>query len=216
MRFVRALLGFALAAVLAAQALAETPRILAFGDSITEGYGLGPDDGLVPELNRWLKRHGYKADLVNAGLSGDTTYGGRVRIGWSLREGADAVIVELGGNDLIMGWKIRDIEKNLDAIITQAKAKGRPVLLVGITPPEGFTKTSGAAVREMWDRLAARHEVLLLPDLYAPLWAVPLDEARRSLLQKDGVHLSKQGVRLVVTQELGPAVARLIDATRAN
>lgn len=217
----RALL-FALGAALAlgiapplAQAK-EAPKIVAFGDSITEGYGLAQKDGLVPQLQDWLTRHGQSAEIINAGLSGDTTYGGRIRIKWSLPDAPKGVIVELGGNDLIMGWRIRDIEKNLDSIISQAKAEGRAVLLVGIVPPEGITKTSGEPVRKMWQRLAKRHQVQLLPDLYAPLWSRDHGEVVAKFLQKDGVHLSKDGVRLVIDEGLGPAVATLLGQIKAK
>ncbi len=192
-----------------AQTEISLPRILAFGDSLTEGFGLSKRDGMLPELAHWLRRHGHQARLMNAGLSGDTTYGGRVRIGWSLRQGADAVIVELGANDLLMGWEIREIERNLDTIITRAKTGGRPVLLVGIAPPATEADPKAAEIRAMWTRLAERHKILLIPDLYAPIWDTPKEE-RAALLQKDGLHLSAKGVDLVVERLLGPAVLLLL------
>lgn len=196
-----------------AQSTAPTPpRILVFGDSLTEGFGLSPRDGLVPSLGRWLRARGHVSTLRNAGLSGDTTYGGRVRINWSLRRGQDAVIIELGANDLLMGWAVADIEKNLDVILDRAKAGGRPVLLVGIAPPDD-NQPKAEAIRAMWQRLALRHDVLLIADLYAPIWASP-GSKRAALLQKDGLHLSAKGVDLVVDQLLGPKVIQLLDEIR--
>lgn len=105
-------------------AAAEAPtRLLIFGDSLTAGYGLPRGRGLVPRLQSYLNRRDIAARVLNGGLSGDTTYGGRVRIGWSLaRHRPDAVVVELGGNDMLAGWSVRKAEANLDAILTSARA----------------------------------------------------------------------------------------------
>lgn len=215
------ILGGAAAGILAARrafpAEPPPPRLLAFGDSLFEGYGLPPDQGLVPQLDLWLQRQGRKARLINAGLSGDTSYGGRVRIRWSLRHRPDAVIVELGGNDLLAGFGLREIERNLDAILARARRPGgrTPVLLVGIAPPEGAAQIDRMTVLSMWRRLARRHGTLLLPDLYGPLWELP-DKDRRHHLQPDGTHLSAQGVGLVIRAGLGPMTARLLDRIGAE
>lgn len=99
----------------------DLPRILCFGDSLTAGYGLAPGEGLVPQLSDWLTLNGHPARLIDGGLSGDTTYGGRVRIKLSMRRHhPDAVIVALGGNDMLRGWQAAQAEENLDAILTAA------------------------------------------------------------------------------------------------
>lgn len=185
------------------------PRVVVFGDSLTEGYGLGPEQSLVAQLQLWLDGQALPATVVNEGLSGDTTFGGRVRIHWALRHGADAVVVELGGNDLLAGFALKDIEKNLDSIIMRAKRGGRPVLLVGIVPPQRVMQPRREDVSDMWARLADRHQVLLLPDLYGPLWQFPESEWPL-FLQEDQTHLSPQGVRLVVESELGAKTAALL------
>lgn len=192
---------------------APPPGLLCFGDSLTAGYGLGRTEGLVPRLSGWLADRGHPARLIDGGLSGDTTYGGRVRIQLSLRRHRpDAVMVELGGNDMLRGWSAEQAEANLDAILTTAGQGGRPLLLVGIQAPGGGAAWRGAWAR-MWPRLAARHDALLLPDLYAPLAAVP--RARRGpLLLRDGVHPSAQGVSLIV-DHLGPAAAELVRRAQA-
>lgn len=191
---------------LAAQAQ-TAPRILAFGDSLTQGYGLPRSKGLVPVLQGWLAARQTPAQLVNSGLSGDTTYGGRVRIRWALRGGADAVIVQLGGNDMLLGWSSAKAEANLDAILTAAGAGGRPLLLVGIHAP-GRRQAWRRGWAEIWPRLAARHDALLLPDLYAPLAAIPAKD-RAPYLLSDGIHPSAKGVDLLV-DHLGPSVQALI------
>lgn len=197
---------------LALPALAE-PRVVIFGDSLTEGFGLPPEDGLVPALDRWLEAQGQGAHLVNAGLSGDTTYGGRVRIGAALRRGADAVVVELGGNDLLGGFEPAATEANLDAILTRAgrdrMGRPRPVLLVGIAVP-GHPKAAQWA--EIWPRLAARHDALLLADLYAPITGAADPFA---LLQPDRLHPNAQGVEKLV-EHLGPKLLELLDKTEED
>ncbi|WP_294927462.1 GDSL-type esterase/lipase family protein [uncultured Paracoccus sp.] len=202
------LAGGALAGLSALRGQAETPpRIVVFGDSLAEGYGLPPHQGLVPQLQGWLDERGVPARLVNAGLSGDSSFGGRVRIRWALRGGADGVVIELGGNDFLAGFGLRDTERNLDSIIVQAKRGGRPVLLVGVVPPAQYMAHDPADVARMWQRLAERHGVLLHPDLFAPLWRAPQSQWG-SFLQDDGIHLSASGVSLAVG-DLGPMLARL-------
>ncbi|WP_246449256.1 arylesterase [Paracoccus amoyensis] len=191
-------------------ATAQAPtRLLIFGDSLTEGYGLRPGDGLVPRLQDYLDAHNRPTVVLNGGLSGDSTYGGRVRIGWSLtRHRPDAVVIELGGNDMLMGWDVRAAETNLDVILQDARAGGRPVLLVGVHPVDGDAKWRQSWI-DLWPRLAERHGALLLPDLYAPLTFAPKDR-QRDLVLADGIHPSAKGVELMV-QVLGPAVIALLD-----
>lgn len=189
-------------------ALADQVRILAFGDSLTAGYGLKPNEGLVPQLQDWLRARGHDVVVLNGGLSGDTTAGGRVRIGYSLaRHKPDAVIVELGGNDLIFGLSPKGAEDNLDSILSQAGADDHPLLLVGIAQPGG-----DEAVRQqwadIWPRLAKKHDALLYANLYAPLFDLPPSDVP-AMLQADRTHASAQGIKLIV-EGLGPQVEALI------
>lgn len=186
------------------------PRLLAFGDSLTAGYGLPSGKGLVPGLRDYLARAGKPGTVINAGLSGDTTYGGRIRIGLSLRRhGPDAVMVELGGNDMLRRWTADRAEQNLDIILSRAGAGGRPVLLVGLHAPGGDADWRRSWA-EMWPHVAKRHGAALLPDLYAPLAAIPRT-GRAGYLQRDGVHPSARGVQLLVGH-LGPSVVDLLRA----
>lgn len=201
-------------ALFATPLAAEPLRILAFGDSLTEGYGLRPRDGLVPQLQKWLDARGHDVVVLNGGLSGDTTAGGRIRIGYSVsRHKPDAVIVELGGNDLLLGFAPKMVEKNLNAILTQAGRGGRPLLLVGIASPRLAPAQQGEWAR-MWPRVAARHDTLLMANLYQPLFDLP-DDSYRQMLQKDGLHASAKGVRLIV-ESLGPKVEDLIAQAEAR
>lgn len=199
---------------LAAGPLAAAPlRILAFGDSLTEGLGLPKDKGLVPQLQAWLKARGHDVVVLNGGLSGDTTAGGRVRIGYSLaRHKPDAVMIELGGNDLLLGFAPDMAEKNLDSILRQAGAGDKPLLLVGMALPQQDAPLRDAWAA-IWPRLGARHDALVFPNLYQPLYDRPGEEYM-SLLQKDGMHASDKGVALIVEQ-LGPKVEELIARAQA-
>ena len=203
----RSLLASAGAMVLAG-ASPSRPRVLAFGDSLFAGYGLARGQGMVPQLQAWLDRDGIPATVIPGALSGDTTYGGRARIGFALRRHRpDAVIVELGGNDMLLGWSAARAEANLDAILTQAGQGGRRLLLVGLNPipgPAGWRQ----AWKAIWPRLAERHGAVLLPSLYAPIAAMPKAEHRNYLLA-DGIHPNAAGIRLMAAA-LGPKVRQML------
>lgn len=195
---------------LALPAAAEVPEVLAFGDSLTQGYGLMPGEGLVPQLQGWLATQGTEVQVVNAGVSGDTTAGGRARIDWSLTPGIDAVIVELGGNDLLRGLPPAAARANLDAILATVTARGLPVLLVGLPAPGNYGPAYKAEFDAIWPALAEKYHALLLPDLLAPIAALPPEErTARGLMQGDNIHPSAAGVKLVVAA-LGPKVLELL------
>lgn len=195
---------------------AERLEIVALGDSLTQGYGLAPGEGLVPQLQRWLDARGAEATIINAGVSGDTTAGGLARLDWSLGAGTDALIVALGGNDLLRGLAPETARANLDRILDGADRRRLPVLLVGLTAPGNYGADYKARFDAIWPDLAARHGALLLPDLLAPLAALdPAARAREGVLQADQIHPSARGVTRVV-DHLGPAVLDLIARTRAG
>jgi len=210
-----------LMAVLAAPAgvRAETPplRIVALGDSLTAGYGLLPGEGLVPKLQGWLDARDAGAQLVNAGVSGDTTAGARARLDWVLGEGADALIVTLGGNDMLRGLPPAEARANLAAIMDAARARGLPVLLVGMKAPANWGPDYKAAFDAIYPDLAARYGALLYPDFFAGLAAEGADMADPASLarwmQPDGIHPDAAGAR-VIAAALGPAVLELIGRVR--
>jgi acyl-CoA thioesterase I len=126
------------AIVITASPAAAEVTIAALGDSLTQGYGLPPDDGFVPQLQRWLDANGADATVLNAGVSGDTTQGGLSRVDWTLTPDVDALIVALGGNDLLRGIDPAVARANLDGIMQAAAARDIPVLLVGMTAPGNY------------------------------------------------------------------------------
>ena len=204
----RALAALLLWLALALPGWADAPRILMLGDSLTAGFGLPASQSLPRQLERWLADRGTPATIINGGLSGDTSYGGRVRIGPALRRHQpDAVIVELGANDMLMGLPPARTRANLAAILSRAAAGGRPVLLVGIGAPtrDRALRARWAAI---WPALAQGSGARLMPDLYAPITAVP-PAARGPLLQRDGLHPSASGTA-ALAHALGPHVQALI------
>jgi acyl-CoA thioesterase-1 len=195
---------------LAGPASAEELRVVALGDSLTHGYGLPPSQSFPAQLETWLAARGHEAvEIVNAGVSGDTTAGGRARLDWALAEGGDALIVELGGNDLLRGIDPAVSRENLDAILAEAAARGLPTLLTGLTAPPNYGPEWRAAFDAMFPELAEAHGALLYRDFLA---GVVED---RSLWQADGIHPNAEGVAVIV-ERIGPSVERLIERARAK
>lgn len=209
-RGMAALVFTALAALSVAPAAAEPVRIAALGDSLTQGYGLEQGQGLVPQLQAWLDAQGVQAVVLNAGVSGDTTAGGLSRLDWTLADRPDAVIVALGGNDMLRGIDPAAARANLSGILARLAAEGVPALLVGIAAPGNYGPDYRAAFAAIFPDLAAEHGAGLVPDLLAPITERLLaGQAIGGLMQADGIHPNPQGVALVV-EALGPAVADLV------
>ncbi|WP_233270540.1 arylesterase [Chachezhania sediminis] len=194
---------------------ADPLTIAAFGDSLTQGYGLPADQGFVPQLQRWLNDQGADAVLVNAGVSGDTSAGGAARVGWTLTPEVGAMIVELGANDMLRGIDPAVTRANLDQILTAADDAGVEVLLVGMEAAGNWGPDYKEAFDAIYPDLAAVHDVPLVPGFFDGIAAEVPDfaEAQGRYFQADGLHPNAQGVTLVV-QDIGPAVLDLIDAAR--
>jgi acyl-CoA thioesterase-1 len=198
-------------AVMAAPAAAEPLTVVALGDSLTQGYGLPEDEGFVPQLQAWLTARGREVEVVNAGVSGDTTAGGLARLDWSLAPETDALIVTLGGNDLLRGIDPATSRANLDAILTTARGRGLPVLLVAMQAPGNYGPDYKEAFDAMYPELAVEHGARLAPGFFAPLLDGtdnPTDMI--AFLQPDGIHPNAAGVAKIVAG-LGPEVEALLD-----
>jgi acyl-CoA thioesterase I len=188
--------------------------VVALGDSLTAGYGLADQaDGLVPQLEGWLRARGADVVVQNAGVSGDTTAGGLSRVAWALGPDADALIVTLGGNDMLRGVDPAASKASLDGILKEAQARGLPVLLVGITAGANYGPDYKTAFDGMYGELAATYGTLLAEDFFAGLMAAgadPSDPASfAAFMQADGIHPNPEGVRLIV-EGLGPKVEELL------
>lgn len=208
---IRALRNLAAATfIAAAPALANPVELVALGDSLTQGYGLPPEEGLVPQLQGWLNSHGADVRVVNAGVSGDTTAGGLSRLEWSLSDQTDALMIALGGNDLLRGLPPEEARANLDAMLEKARARGLPVLLAGLPAPGNYGPDYKAAFDAIWPDLAAKYDIVLLPNLLEPIMqATPEARAQNDLMQDDNIHPAPAGVAMVV-EALGPKVLELL------
>ena len=183
--------------------------IAALGDSLTQGYGLPNGEGFVPQLQAWLDEADADVMLINAGVSGDTTAGGLSRIAWTLSDDVDALIVALGGNDLLRGIDPAVSRANLDGILSEARGRGLPVLLVGMDAPSNYGADFEAAFDAMYPELAEKHGALFHPNFLGALVAIgDRAEALATYMQADGIHPNRDGVALIV-QDLGPQVKKL-------
>jgi len=182
-------------------------RIVALGDSLTAGYGLGPGEALPDVLQKLLKDRGEAVEIQNAGVSGDTTAGGLARLDWALGDGTDAVILALGANDMLMGQPLERPRGNLEAIINQLKQRNISVLLVGMRASRSLGDDYASAFDRIYPDLAKSHGLLLYPFL---LDGVALDP---SLNLPDGIHPTAEGVRRIAARLL-PSVDALIAQVR--
>lgn len=192
--------------ILSGSALAEPVTIAALGDSLTQGYGLPVEEGLVPQLQQWLTAHGADVVMINAGVSGDTTAGGLSRIDWTLTPDVDAVIVALGGNDFLRGIDPAVSRENLRGILQVATDKGVKVLLIGLAVSTNYGPEYKRDFEAMYVDLAAEFGVPMIPNLLQAIDDAPgspLDYA-----QADGLHPNATGVALIV-EAIGPQVLAL-------
>lgn len=191
-------------ALLVPPAEARSFRLIAFGDSLVSGYGLPADQGFTAQLQNWLEERGHDVEVVNMGVAGDTTTGGLARLEWALAEGADAVILELGGNDILRGTPPRVTRANLDSMLTELNAREIPVLLAGIAIPLNFGLAWQVDFEGQFAELAAKHGTLLYPSFMDGVWTRP------ELMQPDMLHPNERGVAQIVAR-IGPLVLNLLE-----
>lgn len=178
------------------------------GDSITAAYGLARPEGLPARLEAALRAKGQPVTVIDAGVSGDTTAGGRSRVEWSLAEKPDAVMVALGGNDGLRGIEPRNSESNLRAILEALKTRGLPTMLAGMLAPPNLGADYGREFAGVYQTLARDYpEVVLYPFLLEGVAGDP------ALNQGDRIHPNPQGVEEIVRRML-PAVETLLGKVR--
>jgi len=171
------------------------PLVLAFGDSLTAGYGLDQGLGFAPQLQAMLRRHGIAATVVDGGVSGDTSEAGKARLGWTLdglERKPDLVILELGANDMLRGLDPRLTERNLDAMLTELERRQIPVLLAGMRAAPNLDPAYVARFDALYPALDRRHAVAS--------YAFFLDgvAAAKGMQQADGMHPTFAGVKRIV------------------
>lgn len=182
-------------------------KLVALGDSLTAGYQLPPGKGFPEQLGAKLIEKGYNVIVNNAGVSGDTTSGGRARLDWALEADTDAVILELGPNDALRGIDPALTRQNLEAIILEMHERGIKVLLAGALSPPNMGPDYAAAFNPIYPELAAKHGILLYPFFLDGVAAQP------KLNLSDGMHPTVEGIGIIVDAIL-PSVEKLIDEVR--
>jgi len=197
--------------VLAAPAVGRADRplkLLALGDSLTAGYGLPSSESFPVRLQAALAAAGLSVSVINAGVSGDTSAGGRARIDWLLADKPDFALVELGGNDGLRGIDPQVTYDNLDAMLARLARDKVPVLLAGMLAPPNLGREYGDAFKDVFPRLAEKHHVPLYPFFLDGVAAQP------DLNQADGIHPNAKGVDVIVARIL-PYVKQLIASAPA-
>lgn len=178
-------------------------KIVAFGDSLTAGYRLRPADSFPKQLERALKARGQAVEVINAGVSGDTTAAGLERLPWAVVDGTDAVILEFGANDALRGLSVVAARDNLDKMLAALSERKIPVLLAGMVAPRGLGPDYIAKFDAMYAELARKHGAALYPFFLDGIALKP------ELNLDDGVHPNAKGVAVIVERML-PAVETLI------
>jgi acyl-CoA thioesterase I len=206
----RLVAALALAAIVSVPALAqELPvRIVVLGDSLSAGFGLAVQDALPAKLARVLKAKGLPVEIQNAGVSGDTAAGGLARLDWSVPDGTDAVILELGANYALRGSDPKTTRASLEAIIKKLKARKIAVLLAGMLAPRNLGPDYAKAFDPIYPELAAEHGLILYPFI---LDGVAGDAA---LNQADGIHPTAAGLDIMVSRML-PKAEELVGRVKA-
>ena len=197
--------------LIAGPALAETKTIAALGDSLTQGYGLPPEDGFKQQLERWLTDQGANVKILNAGVSGDTTAGGLARVDWTLTPDVDGLIIALGGNDLLRGLDPTVSRAKLEGIADLATSKGVPFLIAGLPAPGNYGPDFKATFDGIFPDVAAAHDAVLVENFLGPIDEQPdRSAALATYMQADGIHPNADGVALIV-QAFGPRVLELLE-----
>jgi len=184
-------------------------NIVAFGDSLTAGYGLAANEAFPAQLQRALIAKGLAVNVVNAGVSGDTTAGGLARLDWSVPDGTDAVILELGANDALRGFDPAITRKALDTMLRRLQERKISVLLCGMVAPPNMGAEYGRAFNAIYPDLAAQTGAILYPFFLTGVAADP------KLNQRDGLHPTAAGVAVIVDRIL-PQVEELIARAKGS
>jgi acyl-CoA thioesterase I len=190
-----------------ARAAEHALNIVAFGDSLTAGYGLAVNEAFPAQLQRALEARGVAATIMNAGVSGDTTAGGLSRLDWSVPDGTDAVILELGANDALRGFDPAVTRKALETMLHRFQERKIPVLLCGMLAPPNLGAEYGRAFNAIYPDLAAETGAILYPFFLTGVAADP------KLNQHDGLHPTAAGVAVIVARIM-PQVEELIARAR--
>lgn len=188
---------------------AEQVQIVGFGDSLMAGFGLAPGEGFTDRLQAALRAKGYDVAVANAGVSGDTSSGGLARLDWSVPDGTQLVILELGANDMLRGIDPQMVEDNLDKMLARLKERKIPVLLAGMVAAPNLGHAYGEAFGTLYPRLAQKYAVAFYPFFLDGVAGNP------ALQLEDKMHPNAKGIDVIVARIL-PEVEKAIKALPAK
>ena len=183
---------------------ADTPKIVVLGDSLVAGYQLPPGEGFPEQLQKTLSERNIKVVVTGAGVSGDTTSGGLSRLDWSVPEGTNGVVLELGANDAMRGLPFELARKNLDAMLARLSERGIAVLLVGMRAPPNMGEDYQQGFDAIYPALAEKHSVPLYPFFLDGVAANP------ALNLSDGIHPNEAGIAIMIERIL-PYMERFVE-----
>lgn len=186
---------------------AERPSIVAFGNSLTAGLGVRPDESYPARLQRTLDAAGYAYRVVNAGVSGDTTAGGARRVSWILKSKPTIAILELGGNDGLRGLSLSETKSNLERIIQQLQQASVTVVLAGMKLPPNYGQDYTDGFESLFQGLAKQYRLTLIPFFLDGV------AGSSSLNQADGIHPTGEGYRIIV-EKIFPMLEPLLKRKR--
>ena len=183
----------------------SSPVILAFGDSLTAGFGVPDSENYPSRLQRIISQNGYPHQVINGGVSGDTTAGGVRRIRWLMKQNPKIVILELGANDGLRGLSLKEMESNLEQIIGVCKEGGAKILLTGMKIPPNYGEEYTVGFEQIYTRLAEKHQLSLVPFFLKGV------AGKREYTRPDGIHPLGPGYS-IVAQTVWEHLKPLMDA----
>jgi len=202
-------LTFGVAATPMQAASAEEIKLVGFGDSLMAAYNLKASEGFPARLEAALRERGHAVSITDAGVSGDTTSGGLARLDWSIPDGTDGVILELGANDALRGLPPEKTRENLEAMIQRLKERGIAMLLAGMLAPPNMGGDYETSFNGIYPDLAARYELTLYPFFLDGVTANP------ELLLGDGMHPNPNGINMMVEKIL-PVAEQFLSEIKAE
>jgi len=185
------------------------PRLVALGDSLTAGLGIPREQAYPAVLQRRLKERGHAIEVINAGVSGDTSADGLRRANWALEGDVRLLILALGANDALRGLPVAQMKTNLQGIIHRARQRGIPVLLAGMEAPPNYGEQYAAEYRQVFQELSRENKLIFVPFLLQGVAGVA------ELNQGDGIHPTSAGAERIA-DHLWPSVEKMIESVRAK
>lgn len=192
-----------------ATSASSLPRIVILGDSLTAGLGVDPSQSFPALLQKRLDAAGHRYEVVNAGVSGDTSAGGLRRLDWSIEGNTRILVIALGGNDGLRGVPAGEMRRNVDAIITRARQRGISVVLAGMEAPPNYGAPYTAEFRQVFRDLAKTHGVVFIPFLLEGVAGIP------AMNQPDGIHPNPEGAR-IVERLVWSAIEPIVESSAAR